>query len=408
MRTASEGKGGPVKPDASSRHDSSAAQSAATEPLPILPPEILAQIGTFLPSGTRSLLQFARSCRCLYELMVPHLHRVFLPNPDSMCSEKLERVTKLWERKRRFEHVRHLCLAKLNTWRSSGLDVDLEVILGACSRATTAKIALKEMNRLYQLAAAKLPHLYRLDPHMTTDDWDRGGPDLRFNLPLLGELTLRGYISERLIIGFGPESCPKLEIAHIDLPDDDEWERPRVPTFLIPKIKSWKSAADDEALGELLEDDSFAPVRLVLEDHDDLGDEHYFPRVDRDMWSAILTLPSLRSLEVACLGVGLLTDFEPGVNLRLLAIRELHLFPLAVCDAPEVYRAFFSRSLTIRVGRVYMEDFDDGNYDPPTAEEVSELLDLVALLGFRGVKFEDWAAEAVDQLKGIAEDLREL
>lgn len=293
--------------------------SEALPDRPVFPNELFILISRFLEPGTRPLLNLARTCRSLYELLLPDLYAKF----------SIEGVYKKASMAARDGNValilpHGLALVQSLDARFSPeaeLDIRLNVALG-CRRAVKMQCDMQIFRMLVAHDGAVFQYLETLELDVDTDEDAlyefvftfanrpyHGMPNLR-NLKISGEPCIE-------LMQMFVNSCPLLNWIDADFSGhefSDGWDPRDIPQEFAAKIRRWHFYHPESLFLIAAHFPCFQPEELNCTDRDfELSPQH---------WRFFCTMPSIRRLYLPKMDSVSLLSGTPK-SLELLSIHAL-------------------------------------------------------------------------------------
>lgn len=285
---------------------------------PIFPNEIFLLISTHLDPGTRSLLNLARSCRALYELLISRLYQSFslgrIWSRNVFAATRNDKDTSslphgLWS-------VQHLNLGTRDDVENGNLHVIYD-----CKNLVTLECDM----HMIPLICGNLPLLEKVE--VNAED------DLYFveTAQRLAEISCHGMPNVRILkltgrpcselMEFFLDSCPRLSDVHFacDYDEDFNFDPTTMPVGFVAKIRVFDSS-ELPLIATIIEHfPSFAPERIICHDDDVGGDD----------WQDICGLASLKKLQMSAIDSTIFLSSVPPQNLEFFCV---------VCLEPSLYR----------------------------------------------------------------------
>lgn len=303
-------------------------QNAAETPeIPILPNEIILKIAEYFTPGSRTLANLAKSCRGLYELLLPQRYKEFsvqdvysklyavARRPKSLPS-CLNAVEKL---ETRLGYLEGMIPDGLTHGSRNVVELGCNWMVfcslyGPWTQSTREKLEVLNVTMTPDCPSPILDILRRR--------WGR----TRCRCPNLRVLRLDGQVNVAAMQFFDAHFA-RLQEVHVGFTAGSEWDPTELPRTLIAKIRSWTC----DGLEPLLCDIDRFPMPALESISLPLLHFKLLPR----HWNALCSLPALRTLRLTTLDSSLLlTGFPPC--LTELRVCQFHLTVDHQTDIPRL------------------------------------------------------------------------
>lgn len=316
----------------------------------MFPFEIFPLIAVYLPPGSRSLLNLARSCRSLYNGLLPLLYSSFSIRKVYNILENAGGVKRTFFSRiavpRGFRWVKRLDM----TLSADAEERNLLAILEGCDNMVEFVCSWELFHVLLTRGTPKVwleavdLHAARYQQVTLPTGWK--------NVPYLRRLKFRGGPNTAIIEWLG-KTLPAQARIHADFSEDESrgrWNQLSMPVSFVSKLGGWVFN-EYEHLQQLIQVfPSFKPESLAF-----AGDDG--EPITLQLWNLVTSSPSITHLELKWIQTNFLITAPIPPTLTSLTIRELQ-STLPQSDLPKLREWLASIRPRIKLSFAFIRNRD--------------------------------------------------
>lgn len=275
---------------------------------PVFPAELMIAIAGFLDPGSRTLSNLARTCRTLYELLVPHLFKSIdldlsgwkfkgAIRDDPSTPSRLPYGIHFVKRIRRCRRI----------GGTAGCIRCERAIMEACPNLIEVNCSLTFFAE--SMVGATLPRLELLGLDLDYLPRATISPSHFAGLFSLRTLKITGYPSG-LILELLGSGFPNLETVDADFAAKRIWEPRRLVPSFASKVRSWTFNEPNNIKEIIKSTPSFRPQAIILSDA-----AEWTESIDNETWLLMCCFDSLKCLSIDKFDSSLLLrGFPPSLD----------------------------------------------------------------------------------------------